>query len=170
MTDPIGHAVPVRDAATVVVARDGHEGVEVLLLRRTSAAVFAGGAHVFPGGAADPDDGDDLRRTAARETLEEAGLRLDPDGLRYLARWKTPPGQPRRFDTRFFVVAAPLDQEADCDGHETVECGWWRPTAALDAGLLLIEPTRVTLEWLATHDTVADALAAAPYHDEGAVA
>lgn len=170
MTDAHGDVVPVRDAATVVIARDGRDGLEVLLLRRASAAVFAGGAHVFPGGAADPGDGDDLRRTATREAFEESGLRLDPDGLRYLARWKTPPGQPRRFDTRFFVAAAPAGQDADCDGHETVECGWWRPVDALDAGLVLIEPTRFTLEWLATHDTVDAALAAAPYHDEGAVA
>jgi 8-oxo-dGTP pyrophosphatase MutT (NUDIX family) len=45
-----------RDAATVVLVRDGDDGPEVCLLRRNPAAVFAGGAHVFPGGAV--DDGD----------------------------------------------------------------------------------------------------------------
>jgi 8-oxo-dGTP pyrophosphatase MutT (NUDIX family) len=155
--------VEVRDAATVVVARDGDDGIEVVLLRRTSKAVFVPGAHVFPGGAVDPDDGDDFRRTAVREAWEESGLRLDPDHLHYLARWITPPGEPRRFDTRFFLVAAPEGQTAECDGDETVECGWWRPADALDAGLTLIEPTRVTLRWLAGHATVADAVDAAPY-------
>jgi 8-oxo-dGTP pyrophosphatase MutT (NUDIX family) len=155
--------VEVRDAATVVVARDGDAGIEVVLLRRTPHAVFVPGAHVFPGGAVDAEDGDDFRRTAAREAFEEAGLVLDPDGLHYLARWVTPPGAPRRFDTRFFLSAAPDGQTAACDGDETVECGWWRPADALGAGLTLIEPTEVTLRWLAGHATVADAVEAAPY-------
>ena len=152
----------MQDAATVVIVRDGEPGLEVLLLRRTSAAVFAPGAHVFPGGAVDPDD-DDHRATAAREALEESGLRLDPAALRPLARWVTPPGGPRRYDTRFFVTAAPPGQSAACDGEETVEADWWRPADALAAGITLIEPTKVTLQWLAGHATVADALDAAPY-------
>jgi 8-oxo-dGTP pyrophosphatase MutT (NUDIX family) len=153
----------IRDAATVVVARDGGGGIEVVLLRRTDKAVFVPGAHVFPGGAVDPDDGDDFRVTAAREAHEEAGLTLDPAGLTYLARWVTPPGGPRRFDTRFFLAPAPEGQVAACDGVETVECGWWRPADALDAGLTLIEPTEVTLRWLTRHATVAEAVDAAPY-------
>ena len=161
-------AVPVRDAATVAVIRDDLRGLQVLLLRRTSAAVFAPDAHVFPGGAVDADDGGDFRVTAAREALEEAGLRLDPGALVSLARWVTPPGGPRRFDTRFFLTAAPPGQAAACDGEETVEADWWRPADALRAGLTLIEPTKVTLEWLAQHDSVADALAAAPYMREAA--
>lgn len=146
--------VPVRDAATVVVARDGIDGLEVLLLRRTPRAVFVGGAHVFPGGAVDPGDGADLRRTAVREAAEEAALRLDPADLRFLARWVTPPGQPRRFDTRFFVTAEPAGQRAACDGSETVECGWWQPDAALAAPITLIEPTRATLELLTRYGEV----------------
>lgn len=149
----------MRDAATVVVARDGAEGIEVLLLRRAAQAVFVGGAHVFPGGAVDPGDGDDLRRTAVREAEEEAALRLDPADLRFLARWVTPPGQPRRFDTRFYVAAEPAGQLAACDGSETVECGWWRPDAALAAPITLIEPTRATLALVARFDVVGDLLA-----------
>jgi 8-oxo-dGTP pyrophosphatase MutT (NUDIX family) len=167
----VTNPVPVRDAATVAVVRDTDAGLEVLLLRRTPAAVFAADAHVFPGGAVDVDDGDDLRRTAVREVREESGLDLEPGVLRYLARWVTPPGGPRRFDTRFFVAPAPAGQTAACDGVETVECGWWRPADALGAGLTLIEPTRVTLQWLADHASVAAALAAVPDDDEaGAVA
>jgi len=48
--------VPIREAATVLVVRDGDRGPEVLMLRRTDAAVFSPGAHVFPGGAVDDDD------------------------------------------------------------------------------------------------------------------
>lgn len=159
-------AVPIRDAATVVVARDGTDGIEVLLLRRPAEAVFAPGAHVFPGGAADPDDGGDFRVTAAREAREECGLRLAPDGLVPLARWVTPPGGPRRYDTRFFLTTAPAGQSVACDGEEIVEAGWWRPADALASDMLLIEPTKVTLEWLDRQPTVASALAAAPYMPE----
>lgn len=158
-------SVPVHDGATVAVVRDGASNLEVLLLQRTHGAVFCPGAHVFPGGRADAADGGDLRVTAVREAEEEAGLRLDPAALVPIARWVTPPGEPRRFDTRFFLAEAPPGQEAVCDGVETIACGWWHPTEALGAGLFLIEPTRVTLQWLAGHATVADALGAGPYRE-----
>ncbi|HEY2815174.1 MAG TPA: hypothetical protein VGJ03_17040 [Acidimicrobiales bacterium] len=48
--------VPIREAATVAVVRDGLEGLEVFMLQRTRAAVFSPGAHVFPGGAVDAAD------------------------------------------------------------------------------------------------------------------
>lgn len=48
--------VTPRRAASVVVVRDGVEGVEVLLLRRTSKAAFAPDKFVFPGGGVDGSD------------------------------------------------------------------------------------------------------------------
>ena len=65
-----------RDAASVILVRPADAGVEVFLLRRRKTASFMGGAFVFPGGAADPEDGGDLRVTAARELFEEAGVLL----------------------------------------------------------------------------------------------
>jgi 8-oxo-dGTP pyrophosphatase MutT (NUDIX family) len=65
----------IRDAATVVLVRQGEGGVEVFLLRRRKNASFMGGAFVFPGGAKDEGE-DDLRVTAARELFEEAGVLL----------------------------------------------------------------------------------------------
>jgi 8-oxo-dGTP pyrophosphatase MutT (NUDIX family) len=52
-------AVP-RDAATVILVRPGpgDSGVEVFLLRRTTALEFAPGACVFPGGSVDERDAD----------------------------------------------------------------------------------------------------------------
>jgi 8-oxo-dGTP pyrophosphatase MutT (NUDIX family) len=49
-------AVTVRDAATVMLVRDGRDGVEVFMLQRTLEAVFASGMYVFPGGAVDDAD------------------------------------------------------------------------------------------------------------------
>ena len=45
-----------RAAATVVVLRDGREGLEVLLIQRHGRSDVLGGAHVFPGGKVDDAD------------------------------------------------------------------------------------------------------------------
>jgi 8-oxo-dGTP pyrophosphatase MutT (NUDIX family) len=91
-----------RDAATVVLLRDGASRLEVYLLRRVSSMAFAAGATVFPGGSVDPRDAHipdaywagpaarewtraltadvDLARAlvcaAVRETFEESGVVL----------------------------------------------------------------------------------------------
>lgn len=45
-----------RDAATVIILRDGPEGLEVFLVRRHGLSDVLGGAYVFPGGKLDADD------------------------------------------------------------------------------------------------------------------
>lgn len=50
-------SVPVRDAATVMLVRDGRSGIEVFMLRRNLKSDFVGGAYVFPGGGVDLSDG-----------------------------------------------------------------------------------------------------------------
>ena len=94
-------AVRPRDAATVVLLRDGAGGLEVFLLRRVWAMAFAAGMSVFPGGAVEERDadadigwvgrppaewtaalsaGERLARAlvcaAVRETFEESGVLL----------------------------------------------------------------------------------------------
>ncbi len=170
-------------AATVLLVRDGTEGLETLMLRRNSKIAF-GGAWVFPGGAVEPDDrtaadaaldrADEsavmasARVAAARETDEETGLQIGADGLEIWSYWE-PPARPamqgkgpvRRFSTWFFVGAAP-DGEVAIDGGEIHEHRWLRPADALDlrrAGEIeLVPPTWVTLTQLGAHDTVAAAL------------
>lgn len=84
MTDPANAPIP---AATVVVMRDRADGPpHILMVERSKAMVFAGGAMVFPGGRIDPGDGalaatlglDDedgpARIAAVRECVEEAGI------------------------------------------------------------------------------------------------
>ncbi len=84
-----------RPAATIMLLRDGPDGIEVFMVVRHHAIDFAGGALVFPGGrveesdqelAARPQDcpnPDDLdpdamafRIAAIRETFEECGVLL----------------------------------------------------------------------------------------------
>lgn len=48
--------VPPRESATVIVARDGAEGLEVYMVRRHQASGDFGGAFVFPGGLLDEAD------------------------------------------------------------------------------------------------------------------
>lgn len=51
-------SVPIKDAATVLLLRDGDTGVEVFSIRRAASMVFAGGVIAFPGGGVDPSDYD----------------------------------------------------------------------------------------------------------------
>ncbi|MGQ9366847.1 NUDIX hydrolase [Azospirillum sp. ST 5-10] len=201
-----------RPAATLILLRDGADGLEVLTIERHAALSFAAGATVFPGGCLDPADHDpawaDLppavdraRRIAAvRETWEECGIllareratgapvepartaRIDPalpfaeamrrealvpdvDALVPFAHWQTPETLRRRFDTVFFLAAAPTGQDARVDGAEAVAWRWDTPrrlVGADDAGdLRLVFATRMNLLRLAACATVAAAVAAA---------
>jgi 8-oxo-dGTP pyrophosphatase MutT (NUDIX family) len=141
-----------RPAATVVVLLGGSERLEVLLVRRNPAARFMGGAWVFPGGAL--DGAEDPRAAGVREVAEEASVTLpDPAALVEFSRWITPPEVRIRFDTHFFLVAAPEDADPRPDGGETVGAAWHAPAGALAAyergELELVFPTIKTLEQLA---------------------
>ena len=92
-------AVTPRDAATVILLRNGPTGFEVFFVKRRAEVRFMGGAYVFPGGKLDEGDRDPnvpadvdgsaaaqrlgdtdptlargLHIAAARECLEEAGV------------------------------------------------------------------------------------------------
>ena len=153
-----GEVTEPRQAATVIVLRGGAERLEVLLVRRNPEAHFMGGAWVFPGGAV--DGGEDHRVAGVREVAEEAGVELpDPAALVLFSRWITPPEVTIRFDTLFFLVAAPDGVEPRPDGGETVDVRWYEPQAALDGDIELVFPTIKTLEALARFDTAAELLA-----------
>ncbi|MGH9299912.1 MAG: NUDIX hydrolase, partial [Acidimicrobiales bacterium] len=49
-------AVALREASTIMVLRDGANGIEVLMLRRNLSSGWVGGMHLFPGGAVDAED------------------------------------------------------------------------------------------------------------------
>jgi 8-oxo-dGTP pyrophosphatase MutT (NUDIX family) len=228
--------VPLRDAATILLVRDGDDGLEVFMLRRNLQSDFVGGAYVFPGGAVDPPDrGDTLEPycegrsdaeastrlgidtgglafwiAAIRESFEESGyllaygtdgelvsldqpaiaerfvthrravdqgersllsvcedegLRLAVDTMWYFGHWITPEGAPRRYDTRFFLAAAPPNQVPVHDDRETIANVWIRPVDALarqKAGeFTMLPPTVASLRALLSSETAAQALEAA---------
>src|SRR6478672_2353378 len=213
-----------RPAATVVILRDGRDGIEVFMVVRHHEIDFASGALVFPGGKVDEADTDpawgDLAPSSAspadraflvasaRETFEEAGLmlarrggsadllgaeeahrlvenyraplvagktsfldlvraenlRLAADLMVPFAHWITPESQPKRFDTRFLLVSAPVGQLGAHDGAESVEGFWITPQQALrDAkagSRTLLFPTHMNLLKLSGYADVAEAVAA----------
>lgn len=128
-----------------------------------------------------PEGGRGYALAALRECAEECGLWLGaPAGqgggaqaqtgaprwhvsaLHPWAHWVSPRGLPQRFDTRFFVVAAPPDQQAVCDDREIDALEWIRPELALSEGrLLLAFVTQRMLASLAPYANVAAVLAQA---------
>jgi 8-oxo-dGTP pyrophosphatase MutT (NUDIX family) len=215
---------PVRDAATVILLRDGAAGLDAWLLTRVSQMVFAAGMSVFPGGRVDAADVDvpwsgtpvelfaarfdcpvQLARAfvgaAVRETFEETGvllsrpacelaefrpeveagrlsfpallrthgLEIDASAVRPWARWVTPAGAPRRYDTRFFVAALPDGAEAADVTTESSVAGWVSVVDALAEHELgtreMLLPTVTMLRSLTAFATVADVLAGSDARD-----
>lgn len=220
-------ATPQR-AATVMLLRDGDDGMEVFMVVRHHESDVHAGALVFPGGRIDPEDDDlavddsvfpaqagvdvamaALLVGAIRETFEECGvllarargeealvsaarlsdieakhraamvrgertfggilaaenLVLAPDTMVHFANWITPERRPKRFDTHFFLAAAPFDQVALHDGVEAVESVWIAPGTALErakAGTYDLRfPTEMNLQKLGRHGSSAAAMDAA---------
>ncbi len=71
---PARTPVPTRAAATVLLLRDGAQGVEVLMTRRSATASFAPGAYVFPGGAIDTEDAANHHLARRRPTQSDTHL------------------------------------------------------------------------------------------------
>jgi 8-oxo-dGTP pyrophosphatase MutT (NUDIX family) len=102
LSDPTAKPVPAEasvpiPAATIMLLRDGADGLEVFMVVRHHQIDFASGALVFPGGKLDPQDEDErvlsrlasypastpiqskLRAAAIREVFEESGILLARD-------------------------------------------------------------------------------------------
>ncbi|HAK62957.1 MAG TPA: NUDIX hydrolase [Alphaproteobacteria bacterium] len=96
------------------------------------------------------------------EFLTKENLILLPQNLVPFAHWITPPMVPKRFDTHFFIIEAPMDHIALHDGHESVDSVWIKPSKVIEEGdagrRTVIFPTRMNVQKLGRCTTVAEAL------------
>ena len=101
-------------------------------------------------------------KTTFLKVLADNGLVLALDELVPYAHWITPEGMPKRFDTWFFLAAAPPDQLGAHDGRESIHSIWVSPREALAGGetgrFKLPFPTRRNLIKLGKQGNVQDAL------------
>lgn len=96
------------------------------------------------------------------EVCADEDLRLTLGGMHYVGRWITPPGSPRRYDTRFFLAAAPEGQRPVQDDREVISAEWIAPEEALErhraAQFPMLPPTVANLRMLAEYTTTTSAL------------
>jgi 8-oxo-dGTP pyrophosphatase MutT (NUDIX family) len=97
------------------------------------------------------------------KVLADNGMVLALDELVPYAHWITPVGMPKRFDTWFFLAAAPPEQLGAHDGKESTDSIWVSPSEALEGGetgrFKLPFPTTRNLIRLGKQATVEAALA-----------
>jgi 8-oxo-dGTP pyrophosphatase MutT (NUDIX family) len=115
----------------VAVVRETFEEAGLLLARRVAGPALLAG-----------DPAEEARFAAQRLAVNEGTRRfldlcrdeqllLSVGDIHYFAHWVTPRGAPRRYDTRFFVAAAPPGQIAAHDAGETIADVWISPDDAL---------------------------------------
>src|SRR3981081_1263411 len=73
-------------------------------------------------------------KTTFLNVLTDNGMVLALDELVPYAHWITPEGLPKRFDTWFFLAAAPPEQVGAHDGKESTDSIWVSPREALEGG------------------------------------
>ena len=149
-------------AHIVAAARETFEEAGLLLARRQgdTAVVSADEAHrlveshrqkLIEGG------------TTFLDVIRNEKLVLATDLMVPFAHWITPEFARKRFDTHFFLVAAPIGQAGAHDGSESVEGIWVSPQQALrdaEAGTrTLVFATKLNLQKLARYRTVTEAVA-----------
>lgn len=181
-----GDRVPAtpRDAATVLLLRDGVSGPEVFMMVRRRSMAFAAGMAVFPGGGVDERDRAEqaatsaysarmgcteqeagaLIRAAVRELEEESGVTVSAADLGLWDAWTTPLFEPRRYRTWFFTARLPEGESAEEMSTESSSVAWVSAADALarvrSGEWTMMPPTYVSCLRLATFDSV-DAVMAA---------
>src|SRR5246127_1436057 len=102
------------------------------------------------------------RKITFLDVLAQNDLWLALDELVPYAHWITPEGMPKRFDTWFFLAAAPPDQLGAHDGRASPHSIWAAPREALEGGdsgrFKLPFPTTRNLIKLGRQGSVAGAL------------
>jgi len=144
----------------IAAIREVFEEAGILLAKRRNGEPIGGEACPM-----DVRQAVDAGATPFLDVVRGLDAQLDLAALTVFARWITPAVVAKRFDTWFYLVKAPDDQLAACDGRETVDAEWIRPAEALRLGeageRTVIFPTRMTLKLLAEAGHAEDAVARA---------
>ena len=152
-----GGALPHKRPLRIAAIREAYEEAGILLARSLDGTPFRGDDR-----AAAARDAIARNERSFIDLITELDLYLDLEALTVFARWITPVIVPRRFDTWFYLARAPEEQLAVCDGAETVDAEWIRPTEALRLGEIgertVIFPTRMNLKLLAEASDAEDAV------------
>lgn len=97
------------------------------------------------------------------EICTEEHLRIHVGSMHYVGHWVTPAGAPRRYDTRFFLAAAPPGQRAVHDDREVISAQWISPSTALEqhaeGRFSMLPPTVANLRSLQRYGSAAEAVA-----------
>src|SRR3546814_10174510 len=140
----------------IAAIREVFEEAGILLAHHRDGRLFEHSCEPAVRSAVDRGD------LAFLDVVRDLGVQLRLDALRVFARWITPPIMPKRFDTFFYVVHAPANQVAACDGHETVDAEWIAPRDVLrlagSGERTVIFPTRMNVQLLARKSDASDCL------------
>lgn len=97
-----------------------------------------------------------------REAVIASGVHLRLDALTHFGHWITPPEEPRRFDTHFFLAEVDRGISAEPDGIETLGAEWLSPAHAVELAQSgqrpIIFPTMLNLVRLAESDSASAAI------------
>lgn len=148
-------------ALAACAIREAFEESGILLARRPGSAELLSGDEVI---ALDEHRVPlNAEKLALADFLEANGIRLAADRLVRFARWITPDMMPKRFDTWFFIAAAPEGQLGAHDGYESVDSVWVTPEQAIaePERWTVIFPTRMNLLKLGKSASAEAAIAAA---------
>ena len=107
----------------------------------------------------------DARDEAMYIEIKSRGDSLDGAALVLVSRWVTPEVSPRRFDTRFYLLACVEPPPVRLDTTELVGFDWVTPGGALRRSASgewpMILPTISHLRWLARRTSIDDAMSSA---------
>lgn len=133
----------LRLAAVALVLREGLEGPELLVIKRSEAEHDHWSGHLaLPGGRVEAED-ESLLATAVRETREEVGLDLGAGGEAVARLGTVNPQSPYapRVSVTPFVAVAPPEYHAGASGgpkglelSEEVAAAFWVPADELRRG------------------------------------
>ena len=148
--------------AWVAAIRETFEEVGILFAQRKD------GAPLTPGTGEENRQFDHYRKAIIEgkinflQMLRKENLLLSLDRIHYFSHWITPELLPLRYDVRFFVTQAPVNQAVMHDGVELTGHRWIRPSVALDlyeqGKLGMVLPQIMTLQDISRFKTVAEVM------------